>query len=208
MQFSPRIFLKILKWFLATWLVVFLISTTVWRPSKNFHVVDEGKFYRSAQLSLDELSDVVDKYGIKTVISLRGAPQTSYWYKKQGDLLDKKGVLFRAVYWTTHYVPNKDELVSFLTTLKDAPRPILIHCRSGADRTGEAAAIYAIEYMGKSKDQAISDYLSLATLHVSFIHPAKKFLVRSYQGLDWAINQYDECKEPFRSYTSKGHCRD
>jgi protein tyrosine/serine phosphatase len=197
---------KMIKCFLATWFVVYLISTTIWRPLKNFEEVDPGRFYRSAQLSLSELSEVVEKYGIKTVISLRGAPQTSYWYKKQGDLLAKKGVDFKAVYWTTHYVPNKDELVSFLRTLKDAPRPILIHCRSGADRTGEASAIYAIEYMGKSKEEAIREHLSIANLHMSFFHPAKQFLVRSYEGLDWAEKEYDECKSPFIKYTSKGHC--
>ena len=38
----------------------------------NFHVVEEGKLYRSAQPSKTELQEIVRKYKIKTVVDLRG----------------------------------------------------------------------------------------------------------------------------------------
>src|SRR5690242_684397 len=67
----------IIKAAVAIGLTAFVLwawQSSIVRLSKNFYEVDPGKFYRSAQLSPTELKDVVDKYGIKTVISLRGAP--------------------------------------------------------------------------------------------------------------------------------------
>ncbi len=40
---------------------------------RNFRVVEEGKLYRSGQLSLDALQRTIKEYQIKTVISFRYA---------------------------------------------------------------------------------------------------------------------------------------
>jgi len=38
----------------------------------NFHAVEEGVIYRSAQLSGDEFQSRIRAYGIRTIINLRG----------------------------------------------------------------------------------------------------------------------------------------
>jgi hypothetical protein len=44
----------------------------------NFHTVREGAFYRSAQLSKDELQSAILEHKIRSVLNLRGAhPRTS-----------------------------------------------------------------------------------------------------------------------------------
>src|SRR5262245_58159882 len=47
--------------------------------ARNQHVVVPGRFYRSAQLSPDELKQFVTRNNIRTVINLRGRP-ASEWH--------------------------------------------------------------------------------------------------------------------------------
>ena len=169
------------------------------RPAKNFHVVDEGKFYRSAQLKDDEIDEVVKKYGIKTVINLRGSQPGEWWFDAEKAMLEKLGVRMENLGFSTEHVQFKDDWVKYLDILKSAERPILVHCRSGADRTGEASALYMIEHMGKSKDDAMA-MLSPRFLHVSLLQPAKKLFVSNYQGYDWVKNIYDPCASEFRTH--------
>lgn len=173
--------------------VCYAYYTSVYRISKNFYEVDPGKFYRSAQLSPDELKEVIAQYGIKTIISLRGAPTGFSWMKEEVEIAQKNNINFVDLGFTIHYFPTNNHMKRFAETLKTAERPILVHCRTGSDRTGEASAIYAVEFMGKSKEQAIDEQLSFKYWHVRSFHPAKAELVRQWQGIDWAISTYDLC---------------
>jgi protein tyrosine/serine phosphatase len=184
----------------------YIYRTSVFRISKNFVEVDPGKFYRSAQLAPDELAEVIDKYGIKTVISLRGAPENSYWVPDQIRILKEKNVQFLPLSWTSHFFPEDEEFRKYILALKTAERPILVHCRTGADRTGEASAIYAMEFMGVPKAQAIAEQLSFKNYHVRFLHPAKAHLVEIYQGMDWALSSYHRCSPENKAWAEPGHC--
>jgi protein tyrosine/serine phosphatase len=41
--------------------------------------------------------------------------------------------------------PDKDTLLGLLEIMRTAERPLLMHCKSGADRTGLAAAIFVLD---------------------------------------------------------------
>jgi protein tyrosine phosphatase (PTP) superfamily phosphohydrolase (DUF442 family) len=187
-------------------LVGFVWRASVFRISKNFSEVDPGKFYRSAQLTPEELQEVIDQYGIKTVISLRGAPKNSYWVPGQVEVLAKNNVRFLDFGWTSDYFPSNEDFRGFMTALRDAPRPILVHCRTGADRTGEASAIYAIEFMKVPVVEAIKSQLNFGHWHVPTFHPAKIEFVKRYQGLDWALTQYNMCDPQNSKWVEPGHC--
>lgn len=209
---SPFLFLRPRVWkhiLLVAGLTVFLITAwkqSFFRMTQNFYEVFPGKFYRSAQLTPVEMKEMIERYGIKTVVSLRGAPRNSFWVPGQVALLEKMGVAFKAVWWTTDNTPDKDQLLSYLEILRTAEYPILVHCRTGADRTGEATAIYAMDYMNEAREEAIDDHLSFKYWHIRFLHPAKKALVEAYQGYEWAKNEYDQCAENIRAYAPKGRC--
>src|SRR5205809_65432 len=47
------------------------------REYRNFHVVQDGVLYRSGQLPLARLQQMVSQYGIRTVVSLRDGSQTA-----------------------------------------------------------------------------------------------------------------------------------
>jgi protein tyrosine/serine phosphatase len=48
----------------------------------NFHEILPGELYRSAQPTPQQLADYINRYGIKTVINLRGPSQRG-WYKDE-----------------------------------------------------------------------------------------------------------------------------
>lgn len=185
--------------------VVYAYYTSVYRISQNFYEVDPGKFYRSAQLAPDELKEVIAKYGIKTIISLRGAPTGFSWMREEVEIAKSNNINFVDLGFTIHYFPTNRHLKRLAETLKTAERPILVHCRTGSDRTGEVSAIYEVEFMGKSKEQAIEDQLRFKYWHVRAFHPAKAELVRQWQGLDWAIEKYDLCSQ-FPEWAEKVDC--
>ena len=55
---------------------------------QNFHTVEEGALYRSAQLSKNQYKRKIKRYGIKTIINLRGA-STKKWYKREKEIAKK-----------------------------------------------------------------------------------------------------------------------
>jgi protein tyrosine phosphatase (PTP) superfamily phosphohydrolase (DUF442 family) len=183
---------------------VFYIST--YRVTANIHEVDPGRFYRSAQLNGEELRKFVEEKKIRTVISLRGKPENFSWMQQQEEVLKQANVRFKWFWWTSNYLPHRDELVAFLEALRTEEYPILIHCRSGADRTGEAAAIYAMDFMGEPREVAVHKHLSWSFWHIDWMRPAKKHLVQIYQGYEWAKNQYDPCTPENLAFTEKGQC--
>ena len=87
-------------------------------------------------------------------------------------------------------LPHREDLLKLLDIFETAPRPILIHCHGGADRTGEASAIYKLEYMAKTKKQALRQ-LTLWYMHLKPRFPAKRYFIKDlYQGKDWVKSDY------------------
>jgi protein tyrosine phosphatase (PTP) superfamily phosphohydrolase (DUF442 family) len=177
----------------------FMYHASVFRPAMNFHEIDPGKFYRSAQLSKDEFDDIVQKYHIRTVINLRGSQPGEWWFDDEKSALDRLNVRFENIGFSTEQLQTKEDWTRYLELLKTAERPILVHCRSGADRTGEATAVYKYDYMHATKEQAL-EQVSVRYLHVPLFMPAKRLFIENYEGPDWLLNKYNPCEQKFRAY--------
>lgn len=114
----------------------------------NFHAVVPGELYRSAQPSAQQLADYVQKNGIKTVINLRGEDASAKWYGQElaeARLLGVQHIDFRMSSSHELSAQRADELVAIM---RSAPKPILIHCKSGADRSGLVSVIYSRQIAG------------------------------------------------------------
>jgi len=171
----------------------------------NLAVVEEGALYRSAQLRPGQLADVVDELGIRTIVNLRGAKPDRRWYREQRAVANAKGVAHLDVRWSADRLPHRASLLDLLEVYRTAERPILVHCFSGADRAGEAAAIYQMEHMGRSADQAV-DMLSPRFLHLAWLRPAKHYFLGFYRGGRWARAEYDPCGADYRYYDKDKYC--
>lgn len=120
----------------------------------NIHVVEPGALYRSAQPNGSELENLLQDYGIRTVINLRGANTGEGWYDDEIAASNKPGVTHVDIAMSARSKPSTETINQLVQTLRDAPRPILVHCKDGADRTGLAAALYELLVEEKPADDA------------------------------------------------------
>lgn len=111
------------------------------RVSRNFHRIADGA-YRSAQPSPRDL-EADHQSGIRTVLNLRGKEQLSH-YLFEREACSKLGMHLISLRMSATRAPSKKALRALLAAFDKAPKPILIHCKSGADRTGLAAVIWLI----------------------------------------------------------------
>ncbi len=172
--------------------------------SCNFHVVEEGKLYRSAQPSADDIEKAVEEYGIKTIINLRGEG-SSDWYIEEEQIARELDLDLINIRMRASHIPLANNLKMLFDAFDNAKRPILIHCQAGADRTGEATAIYLMEYMGKTKKEALK-MLTPKYLHLKKKYPAKRYFINNYQGKEWALNEYDPCEEKWEHFPKDTYC--
>lgn len=114
----------------------------------NFHTVVEGQVYRSAQPSPRNLKDWVARYGLKTVINLRGENDKPF-YETERKALDAVGVKMIDIRFSAGRLPSAPSVKQLIAALEQADRPILLHCRDGIDRTGMASVIAAMAIGGQ-----------------------------------------------------------
>jgi protein tyrosine/serine phosphatase len=111
----------------------------------NFDTVDAGRFYRSAQPSALELAGYAQALGLKSVINLRGAHPGEAWYDEEMAASQRLGLRHIDIALSARAELTPEELAAVETALREAPAPALVHCKGGADRSGLAAALYALE---------------------------------------------------------------
>ena len=112
------------------------------RATGNVHAVTQGVAYRSAQLDTDQFVEIIKDFHIKSVINLRGDNAGEDWYTKELDVAAKHGVIHYDVGMSAKQEPDEETVARLLAIMKTAPRPFLIHCYGGADRSGLASALY------------------------------------------------------------------
>lgn len=119
----------------------------------NIHTVEPGELYRSATLSQSTLARLVGERGIRTIVNLRG-DEDSDWFAAERGLAAKNGIDLLSFHLSAKDIPARKTLEEIVFVLQTAPRPILVHCKSGSDRTGLIAAIYDYALSGKTAEQA------------------------------------------------------
>ncbi len=119
--------------------------------SGNFHVTVPGELYRSAQLQPGDLAELEQQYHIRSELNLRGAEPNQEWYRDELKEAAASGVVHRDFKMSSSKELTEKEALALIQTMRDMPKPLLIHCRAGADRTGLAAAFYmaAIAHKGE-----------------------------------------------------------
>ena len=160
------------------------------RLTDNFHVIEWGRAYRSAQLDTETLGLLVDLLGINTVVNLRGENESEPWYDNERSLLEARGVAMVDVRMSANELPPREELLKLYDTFLTAEEPLLMHCQAGADRTGAAAAIWRMVVLGNSRADAARE-LCVCFGHFEFATPEMDELVRIFQpDRTWIEEEY------------------
>jgi protein tyrosine/serine phosphatase len=142
------------------------VERSIGRLPRAFGVVEKGRVYRSGQPLFDQLSNLRHDYGVKSILILHASMQDSI----AQELLEARAnnLMALQVPISDHEFPSDENLVAILKFLKEAPKPVLIHCRAGADRTGLVSAIYRHLFMGQDFREAKSEMLSIRWGHLWF----------------------------------------
>ncbi|MBF9045449.1 protein tyrosine phosphatase [Rhodobacterales bacterium HKCCE4037] len=90
--------------------------------------------------------------GIVEIVSLR--PEHSAAHQFEAEVCDALGIRLRNVALQARAAPKAGSLLKLLEILETLQTPALIHCKSGADRTGLVAAIWAIHIEGRPVAEA------------------------------------------------------
>ncbi|MFT6104221.1 MAG: protein tyrosine phosphatase (PTP) superfamily phosphohydrolase (DUF442 family) [Paracoccaceae bacterium] len=128
----------------------------------NFYPVAPG-VYRSNHPSPARLGKYT-AMGIKTVLNLRRDDGFSPWILEK-EACERLGLELVVAKMYSRRSASGEEYLDLIHKLRTLPRPLLFHCKSGADSAGLAAAIYLIAIEGRSVAQARSQ-LGFKFLHV------------------------------------------
>ncbi|MDB5552845.1 MAG: tyrosine/serine protein phosphatase [Rhizobium sp.] len=153
---EPSALMKRLRRIVILSLVLF-VATGAWLGVQylagNVHEVIAGQFYRSGQLSGAGFAEVIERYKIKTVLNLRGESHRQ-WYKDEVAATTRLGVRHVDFQMSALKELTLDETKQLVAVMRDAPKPRLIHCEGGADRSGFAAVLYLQQIAGINEDIA------------------------------------------------------
>ncbi|TCU17526.1 tyrosine-protein phosphatase [Rhizobium sullae] len=151
--------------------------------SNNVHAVVAGQVYRASQPSPDELKELVKDYDIKTVLNLRGNENGKAWYDDEvatAKSLNLNHIDFRMSASKELTIEEGSQLMAIMAS---APKPLLIHCRAGADRTGLASAIY-VAGVAKLGEIAAESQISLTYGHLSLFFIGAYAMDRTFEKLE------------------------
>jgi tyrosine-protein phosphatase SIW14 len=113
----------------------------------NFYRVSDD-LYRSEQPTPTDIP-TLKQFGIRTIVSLR------HWHTDDR-------AFGHAGIGTLQYEMNAGsvsvpQLIAVLRLIRAAPKPVLVHCWHGSDRTGFVIAGYRMVFMNWSAEQAVSE---------------------------------------------------
>lgn len=166
----------------------------------NFHWIVRGEAARSSQSYLGALEIFLTSNGLKTVINLRGAHPDVAWWRYETEVCARLGVVHFDAMMDSRRLPLRPMLTGLFEAFDVAPRPFVVKCSGGQDRTSLAAALYIVHRDGWSAmDRAQMQFSRFPSLHFPREHQRwlRQFLVfgkEQANGVplgDWVRRDYD-----------------
>ena len=175
----------------------------------NAHRVSD-KAWRSAQPAPHHIRRFADA-GIRTVVNLRGERQCgSYWLEQEA--CARHGLKLVNFQIRSRAAPTREELRNAERLFSEIDYPMLMHCKSGADRAGIMSVLYRFLHEGVPLKEAKNE-LSLKYGHFRQADTGildyffEKYLEdnarRPMEFFEWVETAYDPV-ELKRTFKSKG----
>ena len=141
----------------------------------NFGTVEPERVYRSSQPSPLFLRYLVEHYGVRSLVNLRGRTPGF-----ESDFAARHRLRLFSFDLSASRPPSQAEVARFLEIVSNpANQPVLVHCRNGVDRTGYMLGLYRIEADGWSPERAAREMSRY--LQFGWLNPTPKRVVE--QGL-------------------------
>ena len=174
----------------------------------NLHEISPG-VWRSNQPSPKRVHQAA-ALGIKTIVNLRG-PRADGGWRLEKEACDDCGINLVDFTIRSRAVPDAETIAKADALFDSIEYPILMHCKSGADRAGIMSAIYLLLREDASADQA-AKMLSLKYLHVrqaktglldAFVTAFARAEASGKKFRDWVKNDLDPAMI-HKNFQSKG----
>jgi hypothetical protein len=107
----------------------------------NLHAVIPGAVYRSAQLGPEKLAAVAADLDLASILAVRAARPHKDWYVGEVRVARQLEIPLVNIGFDADRMPSRQQLRDLVNWLDDAPRPLLLHCRAGVERSGLASAV-------------------------------------------------------------------
>ena len=164
----------------------------------NFNAVVPGEFYRSAQLTPPQLSEYVGAHKIRTVINLRGKNKGQPWYDAEVKESDHLRVVHVDFGMSARHELTQGRAIALIALMEKAAKPVLIHCKDGADRAGLASALY-LAVVKKADPKAAEAQLSFRYGHISLPFIPEYAMERSFEALEPSLAASSAIAPPSQS---------
>lgn len=163
----------------------------------NFATVVPGRLYRSNHPTPQRLARLVRRHGIRTLVNLRG-PCGNGSDALSRSAARRLGIAFIDVPMSSGRAPRRPEVLALIEALQQAAQPMLVHCKSGADRAGFAAALFLL-LDGRGTAEALRQlswrhghwHRSRAGVLDAFLHAYAREAEGRIPFLDWVERHYD-----------------
>jgi protein tyrosine/serine phosphatase len=136
----------------AAWSDSLFVDHSVFRLVwSNWSEVAPGRLYRCNHPTAWRIAAAQRRLGIKTVINLRGHRACGSDALSR-EAAAKLGLRHIDMAFESRGAPHRDRILRFHDICQTLVEPALMHCKSGADRTGLAAGLFLIFNGGSSRD--------------------------------------------------------
>jgi protein tyrosine phosphatase (PTP) superfamily phosphohydrolase (DUF442 family) len=193
----------------AAWLNMHVVDHGVVRSVYNNFYELGGGMYRSSQPSPSQIRSYHRRLGLKTILNLRG--ESPYGtYPLEVAVCRDLGIALVDLTLFSRSPPSRRRIHLLKDSFAAIEYPALLHCKSGADRAGMAAALYRILHLGHPVKKAMQE-LDWKYGHFKGARTGvQDFFLASYLAyqahtpigfLEWVDTVYDEqaMKKQFRA---------
>ena len=164
----------------------------------NFNAVVPGEFYRSAQLTPAQLSEYLAAHKIRTVINLLGENKGQPWYDAEVKESDHLGIVHVDFGMSARHELTQAQAIALISLMEKAAKPLLIHCKDGADRAGLASALY-LAVVKRADPKAAEAQLSFRYGHISLPLIPEYAMERPFEALEPSLAASSAIAPPSQS---------
>ncbi|MGB8600706.1 MAG: hypothetical protein WCD42_00765 [Rhizomicrobium sp.] len=132
----------------------------------NFHWVAPGAA-RSAQPYIGGWRRFLKDGGIRAIVNLRGVHENLSWWRQEMAACAAMDIRHYDIAFNSRVLPRAEQLENLIGFFEDAPRPILIKCSGGQDRSSFVSALYILHTQGWAAfDTAQGQFARFPYLHL------------------------------------------
>ena len=181
------------------WANMLLVDHGVFRLAYlNRHRIGSGIAWRSAQPTPHQFA-WFRRQGVRTVVTLRGGREHGSW-PLQREACERQGLTLVEFVLRSREAPSKETILGAQAFFAGLDYPAVMHCKSGADRAGLAAALFLILHEGRPVREGMAQlspryghfrFAKTGILDAFFALYLREGELQGQDFLDWVEHSYD-----------------